>query len=43
MSERQIRKGILDSANIIHIKTKCKQNINFIRLLSTIISFKKEQ
>lgn len=41
MSERQIRKGILDSANIIHIKTKCKQNINFIRLLSTIISFKK--
>lgn len=42
MSERQIRKGILDSANIIHIKTKCKQNINFIRLLSTIISFKKK-
>lgn len=41
MSERQIRKGILDSANIIHIKPKCKQNINFIRLLSTIISFKK--
>lgn len=41
MSERQIRKGILDSANIIHIKTKCKRNINFIRLLSTIISFKK--
>lgn len=41
MSGRQIRKGIFDSANIIHIKTKRKRNINFIRVLSTIISFKK--